>query len=204
MKDLPLSEMFRFLLSGVVVLLYLYIFDQELASSLVESFGDLELILVALVVGSILYHTYRALVYTLIINRIQDVLRIRSDNYRTYLRKQYGSGPQEANQIWSDIRDTQFSELFDGLTTYAAGIHYVYLSAILALPYAILEFANGETIKGYLFLVIFFLLFVTAFLNDRHYEDREFRLLKSVDQSVLDRFAARLGGQAGAPESGSA
>ena len=187
MKELSLADAFRFLLPGAVAYVYLYICDSTAATQLRDSFGEIEALLLLLVTGSIFYQIYRVLFYNPIALRLQDMLRRKSDNYRTYLKREYKIPIEQAILLWSEIRDKYFSDRYSDLGIYASGIHHLYMTGLLAIPFIVWRLVVQDVGRAVLLFGISAIVLFAAFLNDRYYEDREFQLLKSLPKADIDR-----------------
>jgi hypothetical protein len=131
MKDLSLPDVFRYMFPGMVAFSYFYICDFSLGGKFIETLGTLLSILgiISFIFpGSVLYLLYRPLYNHVIIN-IQDFFRIKSKNYRTYLKEYYQSyniGTYEAMQLWVQIRDKYLERRYSqAMKATASGIHLI-------------------------------------------------------------------------------
>ncbi len=192
MKDLSLADAFRYMFSGVIFYIYLYIHDSSITDEIPKPIGQIGVVILLLVVGSLIYFVYRALIYNIIIIRIQDLLRFRTNNYRTYLKKQYRLNTREAMQLFYLIGDKFFKEKYTGLKVTAGGIHLLYICGILGIPFCILNMFQHHSFQIFLFSFgsLFFLL--GGFLLDRNYEDLELNFLRSLDKKELDSFVNKI------------
>lgn len=196
MKDLTLSNAIRYLFPILVVYLYLYICDASLAKQAFDSLGNLGITILSLLfLGIIIYLIYRPLFYDSIIVRLQDICRRKSENYRTYLKKHYGIGTNEAALLWVQIRDTYFKYRYtQAMNITASGIHLIYLVGIIAIPFAIWRLAVSDFTLVWVFLGITVITLSAAFLVDKYYENVELGFLRSLSNKKLDSFVKKMHG----------
>jgi hypothetical protein len=191
MKDLNLAEAFRFLLPGGVLWIYFFISRPRCAIHLLSSAGVLAGTLLILIPGGLIYLVYRSLLYNDLLKLIQDITRIDTHNYRTYLIREFNLERYEADLCFSEIKDRYLEDRYKGLGVYASAIHFLYISGILTLPFMIYHFVKANFFKGYLFLCGFILFSLAAYLADRYYEDRELAFLSKIPrhsvQLTVDR-----------------
>ena len=193
LKDLSLSNAFRYMFSPVIAYFYLYICNASLAKQVIASLGILGITISFLVLGSVIYLLYRPFVYNIIILRLQDICRLKSNNYRTFLKKRYSIGTYEAMLLWVQIRDKYFKDCYSEMMKItASGIHLSYLAGIIAIPFTIWRFMVSDFKPALLFLVITSIFLLGAFLYDRYYEDTELRFLYSLNDNKLDLFASKM------------
>lgn len=197
MPTLSLAEAFRYLLSGLVGLLYLLVYDREQAQNIVNAVGVVGLLGAALPAGVLLYVSYRAFLYNVPVVWLQDVFRRSSNSHRTYLMRQYGISRREAVRLYTAIRDTEFKDFYPSVAVPAAQVHYTYLASFLAIPFAVLAAFEGRCYMAIFFGGASVVLFCAAFLYDRRFEDEELILLlqvapEKVNAAVLKVNAAAL------------
>lgn len=192
MKDLSLADAFRYMFSGVIFYIYLYVHDSSIADKISKPIGLIGVVIFLLVVGSLIYFVYRALIYNFIIIRIQDLLRFRTDNYRTYLKKQYRLETREAMQLFYLIGDNFFRDKYTRLKMTAGGIHLLYIGGILGIPFSILNMVEHHSVQILLFSFGSFFFLLGGFLLDRNYEDLELKFLLSLDEKELDSFVNKI------------
>lgn len=192
MKDLSLSNAFRYMFSGVLAYFYLYIYDVSIAKQAL-AFSGIGITILLIVIGSVIYLLYRPLFYDMIIIRLQDRCRLNSDNYRTFLKKRYDIGTYESSLLWSQIRDKYFKNRYsEFMRITASGIHLIYIAGIIAIPFSIWGFMISDFKLSLIFLGIASIFLFGAFLNDRNYEDTELRFLYSLDDDELDLFVSKM------------
>jgi hypothetical protein len=193
LSDLSLADGLRFVFSGVIAYLYLYLLTPSTAQEFALTAGTLGFPLVLAVVGSAIYFLYRPLVYDPLIERVQSRFLRGRPNYRQFLVAEYCISFSEAGLLWTQIRDLHLVGRYKTLRVQAAGIHMTYLAGLLALPFVITAAARGETCKAGLFLTIALVSGIAGFLNDASFEEIECSMLKSVARENRDTVATNLG-----------
>jgi len=200
MPKLSLSEALRYLFAGFVGFFYMFIYDAAMAERLLNRFGALGLTLSLLVASALLYFVYRPLIYDLIIIRLQDAIRFRSENSRTYLKQRYVLSTSEAQRLFRHVRDRHLGEWYALRATEASGIHFLYLAGILAVPFLILTLVHRNWQQWPFFATASVVFFFAGFLLDRRYETDECGMIKSVDKSVVDAIARTQGYRRASPD----
>lgn len=192
MNGLSLSNAFRYMFPAVVAYSYLYIGDASLFEQVFASLGIIG-ITTSLAIGSVMYLLYRSFFYDIVIIRIHDKCRRKTDNYRTYLKKRYSIGTHEAMLLWVQIREKYFKDHYsENMEKDASGIHFMYIIGIIAIPFTIWKLIISDFGLALIFLVITLICLVGAFLRDRTYEDTELRYIYSLDDDELDSFASKM------------
>jgi hypothetical protein len=189
-EKLSLSAALRFLLSGAVAFSFLYACDPVAAGELLESAGTIGATLIVLVAGSVIYLFYRPLVYDTLLVRVQDALRRKSDNYRTFLKKNYDLSTSAAQLAWFELRDRHFIKRYEHIHATASGIHLLYISAVLGIAFGVWQTAIQRPRHGLALLGFSAAAFAAGFLLDRDYENRELGLLKSLPRQEVDCVAS--------------
>lgn len=193
MNGLSLSNAFRYMFPAVVAYSYLYIGDASLFEQVFASLGIIGITTSLLAIGSVIYLLYRPLFYDIVILRLQDKCRLKSDNYRTFLKKRYSIGTHEAMLLWVQIREKYFKHHYsENMEKDASGIHFMYIIGIIAIPFTIWKLIISDFGLALIFLVITAICLVSAFLRDRTYEDTELRFIYSLDDDELDSFASKM------------
>ena len=193
MKELNFDNVLRYLFPGIFIYFYVYFIRSltdnsaviEFLAKLPKNEQWLGVILLAFV-GSIIYLVYKSLLYDRLIVIIQDKLRQKSDNYRTYFKKQFASEyiltSFEARLLWMRITETErYLEYRQSIAVreWASGIHLLYMSCILSF---ILNVCFSVI---WFFYAIPLLLLFSAFYADKGYESVEVRFIYSLN--VEDR-----------------
>lgn len=195
MPTLSLAEALRYLLAGLLGLLYLLIYDREQAKAIVDAVGIVGLLGAALPAGVLLYVLYRALLYNVPLVWLQDVLRRRTTiSYRTFLMQRYQIDRWDAVRLYVAIRDAEFKDYYPSVAVPAAHVHYAYLASFLAIPFAVHAAVSGRRSMVAFFGVATVVLFCAAFLYDRRFEDEELMLLLRVAPEKLDAAAQTVQG----------
>ena len=197
MPQISLTEALRYFFAPFVLFLYLVVYDSSLAARLQTKFGAVGVI-AFLVAGSVLYFLYRLLIYDVLILWLYDVFR--NETYRRYLGKRYGIC---SGKYWLPMCTVRARKLFiqidipkdrfngESLRIAAAGIHLLYQSGLIAIPFIIL--ASQEDALSFLFFgTLGLVLCVTGAFADMDYEDQELILLKSLP-GAADKAAKLLG-----------
>ncbi|MFQ5853338.1 MAG: hypothetical protein ACE5JU_22490 [Candidatus Binatia bacterium] len=196
MKDLSFPDAIRYIFSPAIAYFYLLISDRAIAKNLLNSLAPLEIGFALIVLGVVVYLLYRPLIYNLIITRIQDRFRLKTDNYRTFLKKRYTIGTHEACLLWDQIKEEYLKDRYSAdMRTFASGVHLLYLSGTVALPFLIWRLSIKDWLSSLLFVGVAAVCLTAAFLSDRYYEDVEMRLLRSLENSQLDLFANQVLGR---------
>ena len=196
MPNITIAEAFRYLLSGFIGFLYLFICDPEWGKIVFDTLGNIGLVGTALAVGTLLYVCYRSLLYNKWVILFQDVIPGKG-TYRSYLRQRYGKynlSRSDAVQLYIVIRDTELCKKNKSALIPAANVHYTYLAGFMAIPFAAISHHYDKPTEWifYIFIVVFL---VSAFLFDRRFEREELSHLKAlVDTSAMDKIAEHLFG----------
>ena len=191
-ENLSLSNVLRYIGPIVIVYIYLYICDAPMAKQAAASLGVTETISL-IILGSVIYILYKSIFYNLIILRLQDICRLRTDNYRTFLKKRYDIGTYEAMHLWIQIREKYFKDRYYGrMLIPTSEIHLLYIMGIAAIPFSTWRFRINDFELSLLFLVIAPICFLVAFIYDRQYENMELRFLRSLDDNEMDLFASKM------------
>lgn len=187
MKDLSLANAMRYMFPGVVIYFYLYVCDSSFLKGLNDSIGFLGTMVPLVVLGSIIYLVYRPLFYEGIIIRLQDIFRLNSNNYRTFLKKRYNLNTYQAKRLFIKIRDKYLKDHYSEDTKIiGSGIHFIYIAGIIAMPFIIWSIAVNDCKLALSFFLFALVLMLSGFLLDRQYEDRELDSLLDLGDDKLD------------------
>lgn len=194
MPQLNLADTFRYLTAGLLGLLYLLVYDSLKAKNIVDAVGVMGLFGATLASGVLFYVVYRALLYNTLIVSLQDRVRrvTKTDSYRTWLMHRFDITQRDAVRLYIAIRDAEFKEQYTSAAVPAAHVHYAYIGGLLAFPFALLSYLSGrhDNLAG--FGVTGVVVFISAFLYDRRFEDEELMLLLNVGEDKIDVAAKRL------------
>jgi hypothetical protein len=186
MKDpnMSTSDAIRFTVTGLVLTGLLYVVSPDIVNSLIEK-GAVVLAMFAFAAGTILYFIYRSLLYEPFLTRLQDCCRrARNPNYRMRFRATFGCRTNRAELFRLYIRSRR---ALPELSKYASGAHMLYLSSFLFFAFAVWSCIDGDT-KTPCIIPLFLggcILFASAFLQDRHTENLETRILRTIPDDEL-------------------
>jgi hypothetical protein len=193
--SLTLADALRYFLSGVLVLVYWWVFDRPGVEAILEGRESTVVASVALAGSAIAYIVYRVLVYSFIV-LCQDVFRRRTDNYRTLLRKRYGLSRslsrQQAERLYVAILREQHIE--PPGSTLVGSLHFAYIAGLAALPFAVASGCSARYSLSVGFAALAIVILVATFLLDRRTEDRELDSLRLVNENEMNRIACTLFG----------
>src|SRR5258705_7236482 len=127
MKDLSLAEAIRFLSPGVIFFVYLYFVYPAAAKEFVSATGTIGFPLILMVIGSIIYFLYRAILYDRFIERLHMLYTRNRQTARQFLMSEYGINFSEACLLWKVMRDTHLSRSSGSRMNHSAGLHLMYL-----------------------------------------------------------------------------
>jgi len=161
--------------------------------NLSKALGVLGFPLILIAVGTLLYLVYRPFIYDAVIIHLQDWARLRSNNYRTFLKTRYRITATEAIVLWRLIREERFKEKYGTLQTMASGVHLLYLVGVLALPFGIWNLTSDRTALGCSLIGLSIIFLTGAFLQDKHYESLELYFLKTIPMQELDAIVEQTG-----------
>jgi len=187
------SDALRFLFIGLLPFFLLYVCEKNFVVSLLKDIGIIGISLCALLIGSIFYFVYKGTFYLYFVMRLQDAFRRSSDNYRTYLKKQYVVDYRQAYNLWLQVKHAEFKDLILPLAKEASGIHLLYMSGIITAAFALWQFIISKGILAGLMAAFTLVFWISAFLLDRFLEDFEFRLLLSIEEKKLDTYVEKSG-----------
>jgi hypothetical protein len=194
MEKFSLANTIRYILTGAIAFGYLHIGDQNLTKKVIEDLTFIGVGIALLLFGTIIYHMYRP-IYNILVIRLHDKLRFNTHNYRTYLIKEYEGkiSRYEAYPFWLVISGKYFPDEYKILSITASGIHLLYMAAFLAIPFLVWRIAAKDWTAVIVSFVAALVMFLCAFLHDRHHEDREYLLLRSLGKEKLDEIVKNFG-----------
>ena len=144
------------------------------------------------IIGVLSHHLYHA-VYSYFFTGLQDYFRTHSDNYRTYLKKQYKCSPRQAIVLFRYLRDQYFKQIYtEKLEINAAVIHYLYFIFINSIIFTLLPFLTKSFVLINYLPLAGFLSLVLGFVLDRNFEEHELSFIKSIDKEKLDDAASKI------------
>jgi len=202
LNNFSLADLLKYVFPSLVIYAYLLIsqWGQNSTNKLLELINNSDILgIIAFgFLGSLIYLVYRALIYNLLIQPLQDAIRklfsrkpFRRHNYRTYFKKRYerySIGYFEAQQIYMQIKSKFLTEKFTALMhETASGIHLMYIAGISAIILSILGYLASP---GFLIFGIF--IFIAALVLDSSYEDILLRYILSLDENEMDPFVCNI------------
>lgn len=193
LDKISVSDVFRYVLSGFLLLCMLALYDLDQAKAVFEAIGTLGFTGTVLASGTLFYVWYRALVYNTLIIRAKDLWHsiIGTESYRMYLQAKFkGLTTAQAQWFYTHIRDADagLRKKLDQRAVWAAHIHYTYMSAIMGLILAVARLCANESPNGMAwnwFAIISVVSFLAAFSYDGRFEDDELAWIRQVDENLL-------------------
>lgn len=198
----PLSYVIRFFFPGVVLIIYLYLYDPEKTWAFINGLGATATIVLCGLTGTFIYLIYRPLVYNVVITRFQDrVMCCGSENYRKYFQRLYGTayrlGMAEKQLLYQQVKREETGPYPEEMLIVASSIHLLYISALLNVIWFFiwLTTKGGFSENKYFMiaLIIVGILFsVTGLFSDKYHERVELGLIYGVTRLKLDSIVRQL------------
>lgn len=213
MNNLSLSDILRYLVIGIIILILSFICEPTLINKLYKTFGKVGIPFVAFSIGSITFLVYRATIYRLILFHILDC--INKDNVRDKIMSEYNiSNKLDAEIFWAILKRAKLSEEFKRIDFKSSEVHLLYMTSLMTF-FAFIYLLNKYFIflyinllnKPYIFLyilyinfvfiIIIFLVFIVsgfaAICYDIQIEKTESKLYMCIHYREKDRLAKKLG-----------
>jgi len=186
MQNVDLSDALRYLLTGAIAIVFLYICEPNYVNFLIENVGAIAISLAAITWGGIVYFFYYPIIYHRLIVRLQDLFRIKSDSPRTFLEKRCQLNKTDASILWGYIRHDVVNEnIRRTWRREASGVHLMYISSTTAFGFAVWQMLSGHFGNSKLLALIGVLIGLGGFFHDRLTEDYEARYCHSIDKGEL-------------------
>jgi hypothetical protein len=185
MKDLKLSEILRYLATGIVILLVFYFCAPNKVAEVLSKFDAIEKPFILFVVGSIAFLLYRTFIYYLILFYILD--KIVKDNVRDQLMQYYNINKRhEAELVWRFISKHVFSKEYIDFDIQSSEVHLLYISSITSLFGSLyLFFSNLNSLEEkYVMILILFGISISSILAALLYD---FRTEKIISMILMSR-----------------
>lgn len=196
MGNFSLAEALRYVTAGFVFLGGLWYHSPEAAKPLLKALGSLGVLGFCLAFGAVMYPVYRGLFYNRFIPRLQDLTRVRSHSYRTYLQQHFGiTKKADAQRLYIALRDSK-SELGQPLSRVSAAIanvHLGYMAGLILLGFTIASAVNDAKHWWVFFLLGAFVLAGTFAFERRLQSDEQDRLLCLCSNDQILETACQLG-----------
>lgn len=186
MKSLSLDDSLRYLVTGIVALIYLSVYNPSFAENIKETFGTLGSLLIIYAFGCIFYLIYRIFFYNMVIIRLQNCLRKSSDNLRTFLIGKYELKTYRAELLRIAIVNKFLVEKVAGYRIMYSACHLLYQICLLSLLLFILMIIRDFDLLCLMIFAVFILSLVTGFLTDRRADTLELMSFYSIDNKQLD------------------
>lgn len=174
MKDLSLSDAFRYFGPGAVALIVLGVLRPALVKDISLTAGAIGLPLLLPVVGSLVYALYRP-VFDIALRRL---FSFYEKEYHEYLRGVVG-GPVSPS-LWRVIQADNMTHRDPGVLTRSANIHLVIISGLSCLIGAGFARASGPPNTAMPLFIVGILLLVSGLYSLRTAEKDEFARLRGV------------------------
>ena len=193
MTGLTLADSLRYLFTGLIPLLFLYIAERGLVLGIIEELGPIGVSLGAAALGSLLYHLYRPTLYRYVFAPLQDSLRRTTHSPRTYLASRYNLSGGNASLLWAFVANRVLSDAKMMWRRQASATHLLYISSFVGLALALSQAVLGQWGDALIMLVIGSVLGVGGVIHDRLAEDYEYLSCRALDLQALDDLASEYG-----------
>ncbi len=193
MEKLSLTEIFRQLLIGFVLIGVIYICEPTESKPLFAEIGSAGLPILAFVLGSLLFAIYRSTLYRFVILWFIDL--IHRDNVRNTLMQRYSiPNRHRAETFWKIVQESELDDRLKNVYLGSASTHLLFMTSIVTFPAAFYLFCSiGFSTRSLVMLLVALLTSASAVASDYYIETQETLLLRSIDDSTLDQFARRMG-----------
>lgn len=183
MSNFKIEELFRYIISGLLALLIVYLIKPCFFNVYIKPLGDLWISLATLSFGVLYYQFYHAIIYRFIMISLKDC--IKKQNIRKYIMDNYdGLNKWNAENFYYLIRETCFQENERKYTHFGgAGIHLLYMCSILLFIGAIWVFINCCHFLGIIFIAGGIITYLIGLLNDLTLENKEHAFFIHLEKS---------------------
>ncbi len=194
MPKLTLGQVLRYGTAGFLALALLQAFDGGIVKSIIALVNPVGLLAATTGCSVVFYFVYRVAVHQRCILPLHDRFRWHSDNYRTFLSKEYKLSGQKANQVYWHIRDEKYRDQYKEYVTYASAAHAFYQASLVLFMFAVAATATARPALAAALAVICPMSFAVGWAIDRGLEERELALIRMMPRheltSVVDAFFA--------------
>ena len=193
MSNISLLEFIRYVFSGAILYICLYIFYPEYVGLIAEKAGVIGFPIIMAVIGILIYFLYRPLIYDPLIERLQYKFNPFGKNYRQELTQRYKINFEQATRLFILIRDNYLKDKYHNLKMQSAGIHMMYQASIIFSVVGLIVYLNEKDSKSIVLMIVSLIIFIGAYLQDSKYEILERDMLLSLGWDKIDEIAFNIG-----------
>ena len=195
--SLRIDEVLRYLSVGFVLWGILYACNPTEVSALAMKGGIPGVSVAAFVFGALKFYVYRPLVQTWCLYWLKDCVAGESGTTRLWLMNRYSAIPNrcQAELFWHLVRNETPDHFQQGMRQEASGIHMLYMSSMLFVSGSLYSLALSGNLCGLPLILsaIGIVLGGAALGQDMQHEKLEKFALQAIDESMLDKYARKLG-----------
>ncbi len=185
LKNLDWGDVFRFLVTGFwFYFIFSFVYEDKLPFN-IDNDSIPFLIVILLSIGTMLYFSFRSLVYPLFVR----VIDLFVPNARCYIRKKYNIGGWiHANDLWQIYQNNYIDDFKGNYKTWHPSIHMLCICWVQTLAgYIYYSFYGDNPIanKAIILRILFGLFFVSSVASQIMYELRIFSHLRTHDDANL-------------------
>ncbi|MEK7270271.1 MAG: hypothetical protein AAB215_04925 [Planctomycetota bacterium] len=189
---LSLSEYLRYFLIGSYAFVLLLVSGHgDIGRSLKDAGLEPEVFipLASILSGITFHHVYKILLYVPLLTRLQDLMSRRNPTYRTLLRTRYnGLSQLRAIAFWRYIRNKNENDNLP-IEKESSAVHFLYMASALTVIVPLILGVEQMLIG----LLVGIGLFVASLLYDRHLEQFETFVYRSITNEKMDGYARECG-----------